>query len=142
LNFGAVFHPNQAIRDLGVHVNPMTQQGKRGLTEPPRVLWKDMVGNFDLIEDIVEEKLCRKDAKKKTPNTTPSFFEKPSKARVQRKIRKLLLRYGRNHCPECAGMSNANTEYHAKKAIIRTLSSGLNRDQMVQYVENKIIHIK
>lgn len=142
LNFGALFHPNPEIRALGVHINAKTMQEKWKMNEPPRVLWTEIAANFDIVEDIVAEKLCRKDAKKHAQGASPRFFAKPSKSRIRRKVNKILLHFGTTHCPESATMSDKDKIHHAKTSVIRTLSSGLDRDQMIHFIERVLLSMK
>jgi hypothetical protein len=112
------------------------------MNEPPRVLWTDIAGNFDLVEDIVAEKLCKNNAEKNAQVESPRFSTKPSKSRIGREINKLLLHFGATHCPESATMSDKDKIRHAKSAVVRTLSSGLDRDQMIQFIERVLLSMK
>jgi hypothetical protein len=139
LNYCAIFHPNPVVRQLGVNMKSKSMQEKFGLSEPPRCLWKRIPKNFEIVEDIVLEKLSQKDAKKFGGDSAPRFIDRPSKARVDRKVSKLLLRFGNLHCPEYASMTNADKTYHVKNVIIDTLSSGLCRDQMIDFIERSLL---
>jgi hypothetical protein len=142
LNYGALFSPNPHVRALGVHIRSKTLEEKWKLKEPVRILWKDNPLNFQLVEDLVTERICQKDAKKNAKGALPRFYKKPSKARVDRKIAKLLLGFAASHCPECAAMNDTDKAHHAKLVVIKTLSSYLSRDQMIQFIDRMLLSKK
>ncbi len=137
LNFAALFHPNQEIRRLGIRVSSGSMQQKWSMTEPPRTLWNPMNENLDVVEDMVASRLGREDAKKEQNSVLPKFYERPSRVRVLRKLSKLLRRFGRKHSSQ-SKMSKEAEEKCGREMLVNTLSSGFNRDEMIQYVEKKV----
>jgi hypothetical protein len=85
----------------------------------------------------VASKLGREDAKKEHGKVLPKFYERPSRVRVLRKLAKLLRRFGRKHSSP-SNKSKEAEEKCGKEMIVNTLSSGFNRDEMIQYVEKHL----
>lgn len=139
LNYGSLFSQNEEIRSRGVREDPKDMKEKWNMDEAPRVLWNPLPENFDIVEDMVASRLGRRDAMKSVPSAVPRFFERPTKARVERRITKILRRFADASCPETLTMKKTDRVYHAKEIVILTLSSGLSRDEMAKYVETKLM---